>query len=29
LQSYSSMVATTYQSLSGSTGVVLELKNPR
>jgi 16S rRNA (guanine527-N7)-methyltransferase len=29
LQSYSTMVATTYPSLSGSTGVVLELKNPR
>ena len=28
LQSYSTMVATTYPSLSGSTGVVLELKNP-
>ena len=27
LQSYSTMVATTYPSLSGSTGVVLELKN--
>ena len=29
LESYSTMVATTYPSLSGSTGVVLELKNPR
>ena len=29
LQSYSTMVATTHPSLSGSTGVVLELKNPR
>ena len=29
LQSYSTMVSTTYPSLSGSTGVVLELKNPR
>ena len=29
LQSYSSMVAKTHPSLSGSTGVVLELKNPR
>ena len=29
LQSYSTMVATTYPSLSGTTGVVLELKNPR
>ena len=29
LQSYSTMVATTYPSLSGLTGVVLELKNPR
>ena len=29
LQSYSNMVATTHPSLSGSTGVVLELKNPR
>ena len=29
LQSYSTMVATTYPSLSGATGVVLELKNPR
>ena len=29
LQSYSTMVATTIPSLSGSTGVVLELKNPR
>jgi 16S rRNA (guanine527-N7)-methyltransferase len=29
LQSYSTMVPTTYPSLSGSTGVVLELKNPR
>jgi 16S rRNA (guanine527-N7)-methyltransferase len=29
LQSYSTMVATTHLSLSGSTGVVLELKNPR
>ena len=28
LQSYSTMVATTYPSLSGATGVVLELKNP-
>jgi 16S rRNA (guanine527-N7)-methyltransferase len=28
LQSYSTMVATTHPSLSGSTGVVLELKNP-
>ena len=28
LQSYSSMKATTHPSLSGSTGVVLELKNP-
>ena len=29
LQSYSTIVATTYPSLSGLTGVVLELKNPR
>ena len=29
LQSYSTMVATTYPSLSGANGVVLELKNPR
>ena len=29
LQSYSTMVATTHPSLSGSTGVVLELKNSR
>ena len=29
LQSYSTMVATTYPSLSSATGVVLELKNPR
>ena len=29
LQSYSTMVDTTYPSLSGLTGVVLELKNPR
>ena len=29
LQSYSTMVATTHPSLSGATGVVLELKNPR
>ena len=29
LHSYSTMVATTHPSLSGSTGVVLELKNPR
>jgi len=29
LQSYSNMVATTHTSLSGSTGVVLELKNSR
>jgi len=29
LESYSTMVSTTYPSLSGSTGVVLELKNPR
>jgi 16S rRNA (guanine527-N7)-methyltransferase len=29
LQSYSTMVPTTYPSLSGATGVVLELKNPR
>jgi 16S rRNA (guanine527-N7)-methyltransferase len=29
LQSYSTMVVTTHPSLSGSTGVVLELKNPR
>jgi 16S rRNA (guanine527-N7)-methyltransferase len=29
LQSYSNMVATTHPSLSGATGVVLELKNPR
>ena len=29
LQSYSTMVSTTYPSLSGLTGVVLELKNPR
>ena len=28
LQSYSTMVATTHPSLSGPTGVVLELKNP-
>ena len=28
LQSYSTIVATTHPSLSGSTGVVLELKNP-
>ena len=29
LQSYSTMVATTYPSLSSANGVVLELKNPR
>ena len=29
LQSYSTIVATTYPSLSGANGVVLELKNPR
>jgi 16S rRNA (guanine527-N7)-methyltransferase len=29
LQSYSTMVSTTYPSLSDATGVVLELKNPR
>ena len=29
LQSYSTMIATTYPSLSGANGVVLELKNPR
>ena len=29
LQSYSTMVATIHPSLSGSTGVVLKLKNPR
>ena len=29
LQSYYTMVATTYPSISGATGVVLELKNPR
>ena len=29
LQSYSTMVPTTHSSLSGATGVVLELKNPR
>ena len=29
LQSYSTMVARTYPSVSGSTGVVLEMKNPR
>jgi 16S rRNA (guanine527-N7)-methyltransferase len=29
LQSYTTMVATTHPSLSGPTGVVLELKNPR
>ena len=29
LQSYYTMVPTTYPSLSGATGVVLELKNPR